>query len=234
VLGYRRHPFRPSLVIGSLVALVVAAMVAAVVRSAVIAVHQAVAAPGPAGGTTAATGWPGATRIESGAPVGYADTETGAVQAATNYEALEQGDLITDPAGYRAALGAVLAPDWVNEGTDQIERTLAGAASVIAAAHSGRTVRLRDAGLGYHVDAFSPARAEVSVWGAVAFGIDGEVPATVTTHTVHYSLQWLGDWKIAGRGPDRPGPEAGPPAGQPVTATLPSELRSYRGYHDVP
>jgi len=74
------------------------------------------------------TGWPGATRIDHGAPVGYAHTEAGAVQAATNYDALAEGDLVTDPDAYRAAYQAIVAPAWSSQGADQVERLLAEAA----------------------------------------------------------------------------------------------------------
>src|SRR6266702_3768962 len=69
-------------------------------------------APASASGQQRATvsapsGGPGPTRVENGVPVGYAHTQEGAVAAATNYLTVVDGQMITQPDKYRAAIDTV-------------------------------------------------------------------------------------------------------------------------------
>jgi hypothetical protein len=72
------------------------------------------AGSGSAGSRSGSSGQqsgPGPTRTENGVPVGYAHTPDGAVAAATNFLAVQDGPLITRPDQYRSAIDTLAAPE---------------------------------------------------------------------------------------------------------------------------
>ncbi len=177
-------------------------------------------APSGAGGV-----WPGASRLDNGVPVGYADTQQGAVQAATNFsDVLNSAEFVLHPAAYRTAIRTMAAPSW----SVDPEARLAPFATAIAAAANGTTVIVRAFFLGYHVDSYSAGSASVTVFGGGLSAIDGQSTPAIAILAETYALEWVGDWRVTNEGTTfRPGLQLGNPA--PQTNRIPDQLKQATG-----
>jgi hypothetical protein len=57
---------------------------------------------------------------------------------------------------------------------------------------------LRTSLLGYQVDHYTPADAEVALWAVVLYGNDGGLVPQALWVTSALRLRWAGDWKLVG------------------------------------
>jgi hypothetical protein len=194
-------------------------------------VPQAAASPAPAGVPSWAMG---ATRMDHGVPVGYAHTQQGAVDAARNYAlALSATPLGVDPAATRAAYAVVSTPSFARRNAAALERTLAGSADIIAAAHQGHATRDVPFVLTTRLDRYSTDEARVTVWGGDVVAVDGVVAPQELTSEETYTLRWLGDWEIDDLA-DADGPGIKSLTAPAQTTTLPDELgATFQGVGDV-
>jgi len=172
--------------------------------------------------------------MDHGVPVGYAHTREGAVDAAKNYLlALGATPLSVDPAATRAAYAAVSTPSFAQRNAPALERTLAGSADIIAAAHQGHATRDVPFVLTTRLDRYSGDEARVTVWAGVVFAVDGVAAPQEMTSEETYTLRWLGDWQIDDLA-DADGPGVKSLTGPAQTATLPDELgATFQGVGDV-
>ena len=139
----------------------------------------------------------GATRMDHGVPVGYPHTADGALAAARNYDlALSATPLALDPQAYRDAALFLDVPSARERDASRIERSLAGLAPLIAAAHQGHPSRVVPFGLTTQLVGYRGDEAQVAVWAGAVFAADRSVPPQLVLAETLYSLQWLGDWRI--------------------------------------
>jgi hypothetical protein len=170
--------------------------VASVVR-AVLAVGAvaALVAVGAAGyGSAGSTPASNPLRLVSGIPVGVLDSPAGAVSAADNYLAAEDGALL-DP----ALLRRVIATDWtVADRQSEASLTVPSAALRTTPGSLG-DLHLTAAVAGDRLESYSPRAARVGVWHEVTFWSSSVAPAQ------HWSLDsvalvWRsGRWQVASR-----------------------------------
>jgi hypothetical protein len=176
----------------------------------------------------------GATRMDHGVPIGYAHTPDGAIAAARNYDlALGSSPLMLEPAAVRAAQQFLDLPALRAEDARRLERRLAGAAPLIAAAHQGHATRVLPFILTTRLERYSGEDAEVTLWRGVVTASDGVLAPQLTVGEDTISLHWFGDWLIAGTSStDGPGVTATTIPAR--TTTLPPELgRDSEGIGDV-
>jgi hypothetical protein len=178
----------------------------------------------------------GAARIEAGVPVGYARTQQGAIDAATNYASVQNGRLLLDSASYRKADDLMMAP--VNRASEvqrdmQNLQALDDSYGFSTRPHQGYPVHVRFSPVAYHLDAYDDTRATVSVWALWLVAVDRILAPQVQWATWTDTLVWLGDWKIETSGV-RPGPAPYPAVGADAKASpLPDELTSWQEYSHV-
>jgi hypothetical protein len=198
-------------------------------------------APANSGGTSSTPPAPtvpawaaGATRMDHGVPVGYAHTAEGALAAARNYDlALNATPLIVDPVGTRAAYAVVSTPSFRQRNAVQLERSLAGSALIITAAHQGHRTRAVPFILTVRVDRYTADQAQISVWGGAILAADGVLAPQEMTAEQTYTLRWLGDWQIDDLA-DTDGPGVKSLTAPAQTTLLPDEMGSaFSGVGDV-
>ena len=131
---------------------------------------------------------------ENGVPLGYAQSEIGAVEAATNFTRA-MASVPEDPDLYLAAAETISAPSYREEA-----RRLAENGLDFLRDRYGTGGRFSFAPLRYRVLEYSDTGAQVSVWGVtVASGpkIEG-IEESWLTATLN--LTWIsGDWRLAGQ-----------------------------------
>jgi len=190
--------------------------------------HATVSVPG---------GGPGPTRVENGVPVGYAHTQEGAVAAATNYLTVVDGQLITQPEKYRAAIDALAAPTSqpsLRRNAEKDMTALQNGVGLLSYAQQGRQVVFRAMPLAYHVDRYNDSESQVSIWAEGFSGVDGVLSIRETWTTSTLTVGWTGtDWKLVSIAPPTaasqgPAPMTGQPPVQ--SSDLPAQLKSYRSY----
>jgi hypothetical protein len=172
--------------------------------------------------------------MDHGVPIGYAHTQDGALAAARNYNlALGSSPLTLDPATERAARQFLDLPAFRAQDVGRLERDLAGAAPLIAAAHQGHATRVVPFIVTSRLDSYSGEDAQVTLWGGVVIASDGVIAPQLTLGDDTMSLHWFGDWLIADRSSaDGPGITATTTPAQ--TRNLPPELgREFKGVGDV-
>lgn len=189
----------------------------------------AAAAALPPGGSN------GPTHTENGVPLGYSDTQSGAVAAATAYATVLAGPLLARPDQYTAAVETLAAPESRSALTQQASAQL----QVLDASYHlrdnaarGVQVVARAIPIAYHVDGYAPGRATVSIWIAGLFAEDGSLAPVVVWATGTYSLEWVAsesDWRMTAlSGQNGPVPaETQPVSGQ---TALPPQLGGYTTY----
>lgn len=136
---------------------------------------------------------PGPTRFEGEVPLGYSQSEEGAIQAAINFTRALSPGADQSVAEFRAAVAAVASNDWRDEAlesTAEVE-ALRGDVAVVA----------------YRVDEFATTRAQIALW------IVGLLPSEQGGIQEVWGRQFIDliweddDWRVAGqRGDEGPWP----------------------------
>jgi hypothetical protein len=148
----------------------------------------------------------GATRMAGVVPVGYRDTTPGAVAAATNYLTALQGKQILDDRRRAQILAAVAGPGTVPALTATIEpgvRQIKSGLGLDANGEptNGGVLTMRTGLWAYHVDAYQPTAARISIWYESIVGIaiaNSGFPVQATYSTITINLVWAEhDWKWA-------------------------------------
>jgi hypothetical protein len=179
-------------------------LVALVLVAVGIAAGRSSAARSASGSTGAASssrvpGWPGASQLVAGAPVGYAHSEAGAVDAATNYQLLLAGPLVTSPSKYREAERVIYTPAARDKLMAEAEQGLAGLqdqTQILSNASKGVPVALLSVPISYHLDSYDGDHATVSLWWVWVVGQQGAMAPFQLWLTSVVSLTWLGDWRV--------------------------------------
>lgn len=162
-----------------------------------------------------ATRDPNPLRLVDGVPVGVLDSPDGAVSAADNYLAAEDGALL-DPSQLRL----VLRTDWTAAARSRELSLTVPSAALRTTSGSLGGVRLTAAVAGDKLESYTPRSAQVEVWREVTIWSQSLAPAQ------HWSLDtvqlvWSGDrWQIAAR-------SVAPVAQTPVPAWLNGGSGSY-------
>lgn len=176
--------------------LIAAGLVALLLLGAGVVVGRS-AAPGQPLEEEALPRSAGASRVVEGVPVGYVQSEPGAVAAAGNFSRV-----LGEKANFDPAFGERAYPIFtVPEVRDDLLRRARGFAANVedaAALANDPGVTLRGVPLGYRVESYTPSEATVSVWYA-AIGVGTpEVPMSTAWGTDRLTLVWAdGDWKIS-------------------------------------
>ena len=214
---------------GFLVALLLVAVGVVVGRA------SAAQSAAPAATGSHVQGWPGASRLEAGAPVGYAHSRAGAVDAATNYQLLLAGPLLTTPAGYRDAERVIYAPAARDRIMAEAEHGLAGLqdqTQILTNASKGVPVALLSVPISYQVDSYDGDHATVSLWWVWVVGQQGAMAPIQVWLTSIVTLDWLGDWRIEDiNSGDAPVPQETQTASQ--SKDLPEQMHSYQEFGHV-
>lgn len=192
-----RRPLRRRRLLATAAAVVVFAVgVAAGLALAVPAERPQQRAPVPVG--------PGPWRVEQGVPVGYAQTEAGAVSAAATYASVFGDKRLLDSEVARQTLGVFMAPPLV-------EAQLAGFPDAGGLVDDpGYAQRIQP--LGYRVAAFTGDRAVIDLW-LVILGEGDPAREQIAWSTDTLTLNWVdGDWSVIGiDGADGPTPTPAAP-----------------------
>jgi hypothetical protein len=160
----------------------------------------------------------------AGVPVGWPQTEQGAIGAAAAYaRVLSALWFLGDPHRRRQALTAMAVPEslpGLQAAQDQVATGIARGPFGAGLARPGVRSVLRTSLLGYRVDRYTPTDAEVALWAVVIYGNDGGLAPQALWATSTLRLRWAGDWKLVGT-VTAPGPA--PVQGQ-ATPSAVSEL----------
>jgi hypothetical protein len=142
------------------------------------------------------------TRWEAGVPVGWPQTEDGAISAAAGYaRVLSVRWFLTDTSRRHQAVAAMAAPEarpGLQAAQDQVATGIIRGPFGAGLARRGVRSVLRTSLLGYRVDRYTPAAAEVALWAVVIYGNDGGLVPQALWATSTLRLVWAGDWKLAG------------------------------------
>jgi len=171
----------------------------------------------------------------AGAPVGYAHSRAGAVDAATNYQLLLAGPLLTTPSKYRAAEQVIYAPAARDRLLTEAEQTLAAfqdQTHLLSNASKGVPVALLAVPVSYQVELYDGDHATVSLWWVWVLGQQGAMAPIQEWTTSVIALDWQGDWRIEdfnlGNTPVPAETQA------PSSSTdLPEQMRGYQEYGHV-
>lgn len=157
-----------------------------------------------------ATG-PGPTSEENGVPVGYAQSEEGAVAAATNFSLLTAGDELLDVDALTSAMETLAAPDWKADA-----RAQAANGNEFIVDRYGDDADLTGSVLRYEVVDYSSSRAVVKLWTVSVVSGSKRPNVEEVWGTVTVNLVWTnGDWRVEGN-ESTPGPAPiDLPAGEP-------------------
>jgi len=201
----------------------------------------------------AATSRVGPAGSRNGVPVGYQHSSQGAVAAATNYTAVLSSDLILDQTRREAAIGTLAAP----EARAALERVFArtvpaiiqalgdsgtGAAAAAGAgsgttgnAGAGGKVVLRFIPVGWRLERYDGATAEVSIWATGIGGSLNGVPVQEGWGITTVELRWTdNDWKeTSATTRDGPVPVADDSAPTAASVIVP-EAQQFKEYHYAP
>jgi hypothetical protein len=164
----------------------------------------AATAPQAQAGEAAATSRVGPRAVVHGVPVGYQQSEQGAVAAAANYASVLSSAMILDQAQRRAAIQAISAPEALarqQRAFDQAVALLSKGLGVGQAGARDGTVLLRAVPVGWRLEAYTGDRARVAIWVTSVIGALGGPPQGVPVReawgTTTVELRWVdGDWKL--------------------------------------
>jgi hypothetical protein len=141
-------------------------------------------------------------RWEVGVPVGWPQTDNGAISAAAGYaRVLSARWFLTDTDRRRHAVAAMAAPDarpGLQAAQDQVAAGIVRGPFGAGLARRGVRSVLRTSLLGYRVDRYAPPAAQVALWAVVIYGNDGGLVPQALYATSTLRLVWSGDWKLAG------------------------------------
>ena len=180
--------------------------------------------PGPGAASGA-----GPRSVDAGVPVGYERSAAGASAAATQYLATA-AELVERPVHERArALRRMAAPSFAGTIVADIEEALEPVDEALGGG-TGRAL-VRTLPVAYRVMEFTPDRAQVVVWGATVFLLEGVSAPEEAWGTSEVDLVWEdGDWRLAAwssyDGPT-PANRAEAPSPQEDFLTVLEELEPY-------
>jgi hypothetical protein len=144
----------------------------------------------------------GPARWEACVPVGWPQTEQGAISAAAGYaRVLSEPWFLTDADRRRQAVAAMAASHTrpgLQAAQDQVAAGITRGPFGAGLARRGVHSVLRTSLLGYRVDRYTPVAAEVALWAVVLYGNDGGLVPQALWVTSTLRLVWAGDWKLAG------------------------------------
>lgn len=177
--------------------------------------------------TPGQVGGPGSTDELNGVPVGYAQTEEGAVAAATNFGLVSTNDALWSRDAFIRAMESIAAPGWRDEARRQAENGYE-----FITQRYGPDADVSGAALRYDVLDFSSEHAVVKLW--VLSVISGSKSPTVDEvwGTTIVRLIWIdGDWRVEETTNDTgPAPVDLPGQSPEESANaLMKELREYTG-----
>jgi hypothetical protein len=141
-------------------------------------------------------------RWVAGVPVGWSQSEEGAIGAAAGYaRVLSALWFLGDRHRRRQALAAMAIPEalpGLQAAQDDVATGIARGPFGAGLARPGVRSVLRTSLLGYRVDRYTPADAEVVLWAVVIYGNDGGLVPQALWATSSLRLRWAGDWKLVG------------------------------------
>ena len=200
----------------------------------------AVINPATEGAPPVPTGNCGPSRRIGGVPMGWAPSTSGAVAAAAGYaKTMSALWFLTDQDRRHQAIRLLATPDRAASLTASQDR-LAGQLSALLGSGSGGGADhaiLTTALLGYRVDSFTGARAQVALWAVVVHGTEVGPSLAPAWTTSTLDLEWTGgDWKLASATTaPGPGPVAQPDEGLVgAPASLITAASTFREFTDVP
>ena len=167
--------------------------------------------------------------------MGYARTPSGAAAAATGYLTVAaEGLLLMETPARDAAVRRMLVPDPSPQTVAAVvgDPALLERVRKASAATGAPRAVLRNLPVAYRVEAFSPARARVSVWSAAVWSIAGVGGPGEAWTTTAVELEWVeGDWRLwslsSKEGPT-PATTSGPVAGTDELIAALGGFSSYR------
>jgi hypothetical protein len=141
-------------------------------------------------------------RWQAGVPVGWPQTEQGAISAAAGYaRVLSARWFLTDTDRRHQAVAAMAAADaqpGLQAAQDEVAAGIIRGPFGAGLARRGVRSVLRTSLLGYRVDRYAPPSAEVALWALVLYGNDGGLAPQALYATSTLRLVWDGDWKLVG------------------------------------
>jgi hypothetical protein len=141
-------------------------------------------------------------RWQAGVPVGWPQTEQGAISAAAGYaRVLSARWFLTDTDRRHQAVAAMAAPaaqPGLQAAQDEVAAGILRGPFGAGLARRGVRSVLRTNLLGYRVDRYAPPSAEVALWALVLYGNDGGLAPQALYATSTLRLVWAGDWKLVG------------------------------------
>jgi hypothetical protein len=144
----------------------------------------------------------GPARWVAGVPVGWPQTEQGAITAAAGYaRVLSALWFLADTDRRRRAVAAMASPEalpGLQAAQDQVAGGFARGPFGAGLARPGVRSVLRTSLLGYRVDRYASTDAEVVLWAVVIYGNDGGLVPQALWATSTLRLRWTGDWKLVG------------------------------------
>lgn len=144
---------------------------------------------------------PGPTDEVNSVPVGYAQTEEGAVAAATNFHLLSGRDDLLSADDLSNAMKTLAAPSWA----DEAERQAKNGYSYIAETY-GSDADVTTAVVRYDLTSFDEDQATVRLWVVATISGSSRPNVEATWSVVTTKLQWADDdWRVAGT-ESAPGP----------------------------
>jgi hypothetical protein len=141
-------------------------------------------------------------RWVAGVPLGWPQTEQGAIGAAAGYaRVLSALWFLGDTHRRRQALAAMATAEalpGLQAAQDQVATGIARGPFGAGLARPGVRSVLRTSLLGYRVDRYMPDDAQVVLWAVVIYGNDAGLAPQALWATSTLRLRWAGDWKLVG------------------------------------
>lgn len=201
------------------------------------AAAQAAAPQAAATQAGASVGGVGPARVRDGVATGWAHSRDGAVAAATSYATLLSGPLILDARRRHAAIAAVAAP----AAEADLQRTFDQLAPLLAkglragqpgSAGGAAQLVLRAIPVGWRLDSYDGARAQVAIWSTGIGGSTAGIPVQEAWGITTIGLAWVvGDWRVtSAKTEDGPVPVAddATPADAPALGRQAQDFKEYR------
>jgi hypothetical protein len=161
---------------------------------------------------------PGPSRTVGGVPVGFQQSEEGAVAAAAAFSRTVDAAVFATPKERRKALATITTEESRRDVTKATEAIARVVAKGYGPKGSGQKIVSRGAFLGYRVVSYTADSALVELWGVGIAGRAGGPNPKGGWGTSTVALRWVqGDWRLAGviEAREGPTPEA---TGRPTPA----------------
>lgn len=179
----------------------------------------------------------GPTRSVDGIPVGYERSRQGAAAAALAYAtALARPEFITDATRRTEILDAIATPD-VARRYERRDYSAIAQTPVYRATREGKPSVWQTTPLGYRVERYTGADAEVFTWSMAITGAGRTLPVAAFGTGARRLVWQDGDWKFAGdvgRAQDGPTPALLETASPTSTEQFRARLRGLEGLRYVP